>query len=94
MNWKTFLRKFFRNLVISIVACGVILGLLGYLLAGREGLINMMNFGLIIGVIGGFLSGGVIIATNFWGKKGSYMFLPEWNWFIKNSDDERRELDD
>ena len=94
MNWKTFLLKFFRNLVIGIVTSVAILSLLGYLLAGREGLINMMYFGLLIGVLGGFLSSlGLIVEANFWGKKGNYQFFPEWNWFIKKSDDEDKKSD-
>jgi hypothetical protein len=95
MKWKTLLLKFLRNLVISIVVFAAILSLIGYLLSGREGLLNLARFGLILGVLGGLLSSvGMILEANFWGKKGNYKFLPEWNWFIKKSDDENQKPDD
>ena len=88
MNWKTLLLKFLRNFVIGIVVSVSILSLLGYILGGWEGLINMVYFGVVLGVLGGLSAGiGVIVQANFWGKKGNYKLLPEWNWFINNSVD-------
>jgi len=95
MNLKTLLLKFLRNFVIGIVVGVSILSLLGYILGGWEGLINMVYFGVVLGVLGGFTAGiGVIVQANFWGKKGNYKFLPEWNWFINKSEDEDKKHND
>jgi drug/metabolite transporter (DMT)-like permease len=89
MNWKTFFLKFFRNLVISVVSCVAVLGLLGYLLGGTVGLINMAYWGLTLGLLGGFSWGiGMIFEAKFWGGEDNYKLFPLWNWFIKNSDDD------
>lgn len=91
MNWKTFFLKFFRNLVISVVLCVAVLGLLGYLVGGTVGLVNMMNWGLVLGLLGGFSFGiGMIFQAKFWGGEGNYKMFPEWNWFIKKSDDDQK----
>jgi len=95
MNWKTLLLKFLRNFVIGIVVSVSILSLIGYILGGWEGFINMVYFGVVLGVLGGLFAGiGVIVQANFWGKKGNYKFLPEWNWFINNSVDEYKKHND
>jgi len=90
MDWKTFFLKFFRNLVISIVLSVGILGLFGYLLGGKVGLVNMMYWGLGLGLLGGFSIGiGFIFQAKFWGEGDNYKLFPEWNWFIKKSDDNK-----
>ena len=89
MSWKTFFLKFFRNLGISIVYCVGILGLLGYLLGGTVGLVNMAFWGLALGLLGGFSIGlGMIFQAKFWGGEENYKMFPEWSWFIKKSDDD------
>jgi len=89
MSWKTFFLKFFRNIGISIVFCVGILGLLGYLLGGTVGLVNMAFWGLALGLLGGFSIGlGMIFQAKFWGGEGNYKMFPEWRWFIKKSDDD------
>jgi len=91
MNWKTFFLLFFRNLLISVVLCVGILGLLGYLLGGAVGLVNMAYWGLALGLLGGFSWGiGMIFQAKFWGTGENYKMYPEWNWFIKNSDDDQK----
>ena len=83
MNWKIFFIKFLRNLVLGVVMGVVLLGGFGYLLAGKEGLVNMAYWGVALGLLGGFSSGlGIIFEAKFWGA-GNYQILPEWNWFIK-----------
>ena len=94
MNWKTFFIKFFRNFVISVVLCVVVLGLFGYLLGGMDGLVNMAYFGLALGLLGGFSFGiGMIFQSKFWGSEGNYKFLPEWTLFMKKSEDENKRSD-
>jgi hypothetical protein len=94
MNWKNFFLKFFRNLVISVILCVIVLGGLGFLLGGTVGLVNMVYWGLALGLLGGFSWGlGMIFEAKFWGGDGNYKMFPEWSWFIKKSDDEDKNSD-
>ena len=91
MDWKTFFFKFFRNVVIGVLLGVVILGGFGYLLGGKEGLINMVYWGIVLGLIGGFSAGlGMIFEAKFWSGDSNYKLFPEWNWFIKKSDDDQK----
>jgi hypothetical protein len=90
MNWKIFLIKFIRNVVLAVLLGVVLMGGFGYLLSGKEGLVNMAYWGLAIGLIGGFFSGiGLIFESKFWGD-GNFQIMPEWNWFIKKSEDDKQ----
>jgi hypothetical protein len=51
MNWKGFFKAILRIATISIALGVVILGLIGFLLAGRQGLINGMIWGLVLGLV-------------------------------------------
>ena len=94
MNWKIFLFKFLRNVVIGVIFGVVFLGGFGYLLAGKEGLINMAYWGIVFGLIGGFFSGiGVMYEAEFWNKDDNYKIFPGWTWFIKDSDDKNKKSD-
>lgn len=94
MNWKTFFLKFLRNLVIGVLLGVVLLGIFGYLLGGREGLVNMVYWGVALGLIGGFSAGlGMIFEAKFWGGDGNYKLFPEWNLFVKKADDEDKKSD-
>lgn len=93
MNWKIFFIKFVRNVILGVIAGVLLLGVFGYILAGREGMINMAYWGVALGLIGGFSSGlGIIFETKFWGD-GNYKIFPEWNWFVKKSDDNEKKTD-
>ena len=93
MNWKTFVIKFFRNLVLGILFGVVVLGAFGYFLAGREGMINMAYWGVALGLIGGFSTGvGVLFEAKMWGDGRNISMLPEWNWFVKKSEDEKKDI--
>ncbi len=89
MNWKIFLVKFTRNVVLAVLLGVLLMGGFGYLLSGKVGLVNMAYWGLAIGLIGGFSTGiGLIFESKFWGD-GNFQIMPEWNWFIKRSDDDK-----
>jgi len=89
MNWKKFLLKFIRNILISLVLSVLLLGGFGYLLAGKEGFVNMVYWGIALGLMGGFSTGiGVLFQAEFWGKDDNYRMFPEWTWFIKHGDGE------
>ena len=93
MNWKIFFIKFVRNVILGVIAGVLLLGVFGYILAGREGMINMAYWGVALGLIGGFSSGlGIIFEAKFWGD-GNYKIFPEWNWFVKKSDDNEKKTD-
>ena len=92
MDWKTFLLKFIRNVVIGLILGVVLLGGFGYLLAGWEGMVNMAYWGVALSLIGGFSGGlGVLFEAKFWGD-GNYTMFPEWNWFIKQPKDEKKDI--
>jgi hypothetical protein len=51
MNWKAFLKSIFRNTLLTFVVAMAGLGLIGFLLAGKEGFLNGLSCGLILGII-------------------------------------------
>ena len=92
MNWKIFFIKFFRNLILGVILGILLLGGFGYLLAGKEGMINMAYWGIALGLIGGFSSGlGIIFEARFWEDGKNVQIFPEWNWFVKKSDNEKHD---
>jgi hypothetical protein len=94
MNWKTFLVKFLRNLIVGTLLTMAVLGLIGYLLGGMAGLNNMVLWGLGLGLLGSFSSGlAMIVSAKYWGVAENYQFHPLWNWFIKKSDDDHQPHD-
>lgn len=95
MNWKILIFKFLRNVVVGLILGVVILSAFGYLLAGTDGMVNLAYWGFVLGLIGGFYSGlGMIFAAEFWGGNGNYKMFPEWNWFIRESDDKDQKSND
>ena len=88
MSWKTFLLKFLRNVIVGTILSGLFLGVFGYLLAGKGGFINMMIWGLALGLIGSFSSGlALLLYASYWGGyAGRY---GNW-WFKKESEGEEK----
>ena len=92
MDWKFFFFKFFRNLMLGILFGVLALGGFGYFLAGKEGMINMAYWGLALGLLGGFWAGiGVFFEAKVWGDGKNIAMFPEWNWFVKKSDENKHE---
>ena len=59
--------KFLLVLVVGTVLGGVVLGVIGFLLAGREGFINMGIWGLALGFLGGISEGfAMLMGTHIW----------------------------
>lgn len=81
MDWKKFIKLFLRNVVIATILTGAILGAIGFLLAGKEGFINLATWGLLLGLIGGFSGGlAMLVSAKYWGGyAGRY-----GAWWIKN----------
>ena len=91
MDWKMFLVKFLRNMVVGTLLTVTVLGLIGYLLGGMAGLTNMALWGLALGLLGSFSSGlAMIVSAKYWGVADNYQFHPLWNWFVKKSDNDHR----
>lgn len=67
MNWKMFFRTFMRTFIISVFFATVGLAVIGYLLAGTEGMKNGAAWGLILGVFGGLMSASTMIYAFYWG---------------------------
>lgn len=74
MNWPRFLAAFLLNLVLGVVIATAVLGGLGFVLAGREGLVNGAYWGVALGLVGGAIS-GFVWAGKYWsdfaGRYGS-----------------------
>ena len=51
MDWKKFFIIFFRNSLIAVGTTSLVLGLFGWIIAGREGLLGGLYWGLILGTI-------------------------------------------
>ncbi len=56
MNWKAFLKVILRNTLITFGAGIAGLGMLGFLIAGKEGFQTGATYGAILGFIGLFAS--------------------------------------
>ena len=66
MDWKHFFKIMLRNSIISITLAMLILGGIGFLFAGKEGLLNGATWGFIMGAISiPFMAG--IIYMKYWG---------------------------
>lgn len=81
MNWTRFIRAFLRNVIMGVALAGVGLGAIGFLLAGREGFVNLAIWGTVLGLVGGFSSGlAMLVSAKYWGDyAGRY-----GGWWLKN----------
>jgi hypothetical protein len=81
MDWKKFIILFLRNVIIATALTGAIFGAIGFLLAGKEGFVNLATWGLLLGLIGGFSGGlAMLVSAKYWGDyAGRY-----GAWWIKN----------
>jgi hypothetical protein len=59
--------KFLLVLAGGTALGGLVLGLFGYLLAGKEGFINLAYWGLALGFLGGISQGfAMLVGAHFW----------------------------
>ena len=67
MTGRISILKFLLILVGGILFGGLTLGIFGFLLAGKEGFVNMATWGLAIGFLGSVSTGfGMLVSTHFW----------------------------
>jgi len=67
MDWKKFIVRFLRNVIVFTALSTLLLGVFGYFLSGREGFINMAAWGIALGLVGSFSSGlAMLLNTEIW----------------------------
>jgi len=67
MTGRVSIAKFLLTIVGGTLFGGIALGLFGFLLAGKEGFLNMVSWGLAIGFIGSTSTGfAMLISAHFW----------------------------
>lgn len=83
MNWLQFLKRLLINVLLSVLTATLVLGLGGFLLAGREGLINGASWGVLLGTLTG-LSMGVLLALQpgYWEDFAGRMA----GWWVKHEE--------
>ena len=64
MKWRAFFLEYLRNLVLTLVISGAVLGALGYSWAGVEGLKNSLSWALAITLFSAPLS-ALVAASAF-----------------------------
>ena len=78
--------KFLRFVVVGTVLTTVVLGGIGFLLSGKEGMINMGLWGTGLGLLGSFSGGlAMIVETHYW---TGYSERFGKSWFKKVSEGE------
>jgi hypothetical protein len=79
MDWKSFFKVFLRNVLITTVLLTLLLGLIGFLVAGQQGLKNGATWGFVLGLVSApFMAG--IIGPKYWGDyAGRY-----GKWHVQN----------
>src|SRR4030095_7273356 len=91
MNWLNFFKVFLRNLLLFTVLSTLGLGGIGYLLAGKEGFLNLATWGFALGLLGSFSSGfAMLMSANFW---SGYSTRYGQDWFKKQSEGEDNKKD-
>ena len=67
MTGRISILKFLLTVVGGTLLGGFVLGLFGFLLAGKEGFLNMVSWGLAIGFLGSISTGfAMLISAHFW----------------------------
>ena len=63
-NWKI-IRAFLKSIIVGVFLSTVILGGIGFLLAGAPGLANMAVWGAVLGLAGGVMSGLAAMSAKY-----------------------------
>lgn len=67
MTGRISIVKFLLVLIGGTALGGLVLGIFGFLLAGKEGFLNMVSWGLAIGFLGGISNGlAMLIGVHYW----------------------------
>jgi hypothetical protein len=67
MTGRISILKFLLTIVGGTLFGGLALGIFGFLLAGKEGFVNMVSWGLAIGFLGSISTGlAMLISAHYW----------------------------
>lgn len=67
MTGRISIFKFLLTVVGGTLFGGLALGIFGFLLAGKEGFVNMVSWGLALGFLGSISMGfAMIVGAHFW----------------------------
>jgi hypothetical protein len=89
MDWKIFLLRFVRNLIVFTLLSTLVLSGFGYLLGGREGMLNMAAWGVALGVLGS-VSGGMAMLLNAHIWTGYSSRIGDWMFKKQSEGDDRK----
>ena len=67
MDWMKFFSVFVKNAVSGLIGSVLVFGLIGLLLAGRDGMINGALAGFYLSLVGIPIMGG-LIAVKYWSE--------------------------
>ena len=67
MSWGRAIFIFLRNTVISIALAGLVMGIIGFAIAGREGFLNGLTWGLALGSLSIVPMFFALVNARFWG---------------------------
>jgi hypothetical protein len=91
MTGKILIFKFVRNVVVGTLSSSVLFGIAGFLLAGKEGFLNMALLGLVIGFFGALILRFAVLVQSYgldtFGK--TRIKNLEYGWFVKTRDDNK-----
>lgn len=80
MNWRRFFLHLLRNFALATGGAVLLLGAIGYLAAGREGMLNGAAWGLLAGMIS-LPPMAILILTKYWsdfaGRCGAWYIRKE-----------------
>lgn len=62
LSWKT-VRVVLKAILVSVVLCTLAFGIIGFLLAGLAGMLNLAAWGVAFGLFGGTLTAGMMMTA-------------------------------
>ncbi len=90
MNWKHFFIQLAFNSIITIALASLGLGVFFFILAGQEGLVNGLTWGLILGIMSIPFT-AMVIMTKYW--EGYSTRYGAW-WIKKETEGENPSVDE
>jgi hypothetical protein len=91
MTGRISILKFLLVLIGGTALGGLVLGVFGFLLAGKEGFVNMLYWGLALGFLGGISEGfAMLIGVHYW---TGYVERFGKSWFKKMAESENEKQD-
>jgi hypothetical protein len=85
MTGRISILKFLLTVIGGTLLGGLVLGIFGFLLAGKEGFVNMVTLGLVIGFFGALILRFAVLLQSYgldiFGK--TRVKNLEYGWFVK-----------